>query len=103
MGARMGWLAVVSGGIAAALFWSDDQTWLLVLAAISVVGSLWSYGVMHNFALESARRRQNYSGEFYDFRVTDLDAVPNWLAKANFLFSVGAFILLVVAVVVKFS
>jgi len=58
---------------------------------------------MHNFALESARRRQNYSGEFYDFRVTDLDAVPNWLAKANFLFSVGAFILLVVAVVVKFS
>jgi hypothetical protein len=97
----MGWLAVVSGAIATALFWSDDQSWLLILAAIAAVGSLWSYGVMHNFAVESARRRQNYSGAFYDFRVRDLDAVPNWLAKVNFLFSVGAFILLIVAVVMK--
>ena len=47
------------------------------------IGALWSYGVMHNYAVRSSQRRGQARKSFTDFDEQDLDAAPNWLAVMN--------------------
>ena len=51
------------------------------------IGVFWTYGIMHNYATESAKERLDYSGKFYDFTHRDADVIPDWLAQVNFLLS----------------
>ncbi|MCY4584796.1 MAG: hypothetical protein OXB98_02040 [Bryobacterales bacterium] len=51
---------------------------------------------MHNYAVEEAKRRSDYTGEFYDLTPEEAAAVPDWLAKVNFAaFAVGVVLLIV--------
>jgi hypothetical protein len=88
----MGWLQVLLGAIAAILFWRDGSLVLAILAAVACIGSFWSWGVMHNYATEEAKKRSDYSGSFYDITPSEADSVPNWVAGVNILF--GLFSLL---------
>ncbi len=80
----MGWLGVVFSVCAAWLL--RDDGWLWFGAAIGVgVLELWSWGIMHNYAVESARSRSDYKGGFYDFTPRDVAAAPNWITVTNMI------------------
>ena len=93
----MGWLGIVLSVVATWLLRDDGWLWLLA-AAVALLG-FWSYGIMHNHAVESAKKRLDYSGGFYDLNDRDLDAVPNWITVVNMVGFVAAVVLLVVGFV----
>ena len=73
----------------------------MILAIIVSVGCFWSWGVMHNFATEMAKRRPNYRGQFYDITNEEADVVPDWITWANVGFSFFGMILLIAAIVLS--
>lgn len=86
----MGWLQVLLAAIAVILFWVDGSIVLPILAAVVGIGSFWSWGVMHNYATEEAKKRSDYSGGFYDITPHEGDSVPNWIAAISILFGLGS-------------
>jgi len=84
--------------IAAALFYVSGGGWLVWLSVAFGAVATWSYGIMHNHAMEAAKRRSGFSGRFYDTTEQGAEAAPNWLAALNMLSSIGAFVLLIVAI-----
>ena len=77
----MGWLGIVLSVVAAWLLRDDGWLWL-VAAAVALL-QVWSYGIMHHHAVESAKKRLDYRGGFFDLNDRDMDAVPNWLTIVN--------------------
>jgi len=72
---------------------------LMVLSIVDLLGCFWSWGVMHNYATEMAKRRSSYTGGFYDLTEREVEAVPDWIAGVNLLFSLGSVALLVTGIV----
>ena len=72
------------------LFWA---------AVIATFIALWSWGVMHNFAVEAAKRRPSFRGDFYDITPAEADSVPDWLAIVNLIATLGCAGLLVVGII----
>ena len=95
----MGWLSIIAGAGAATLFFLGGYLALAGAAALVTVGAFWTYGVMHNFATDSAKRRRSYDGGFSDLSENDLNAVPNGLALLNLLASLACFGLLITAAI----
>lgn len=95
----MGFVGVVLSLISIWLLW--DNGWLFISIALAVaLVELWSWGVMHNYATESAKNREGYSGGFYDLTPEEANKVPNWLATMNlagFVVAVGLLIFGIVA------
>lgn len=99
----MGWFGPVLGGVAALILWGMEQTVLMALAIFSSIGCFWSWGIMHNFATEVAKRRSNYTGSFSDITSKEADSVPNWIAGLNIGFTVASLILFATAMIIRFS
>ena len=97
----MGWLPVVLAILAAFLTFRSGPQVVFWLAVFAAIGSLWSWGVMHNYAIEAAKFRRNFLGGFYDITPAEANTVPNWLAVINVLFAVAAAGCLVVALVTR--
>lgn len=97
----MGWFHVAVGVVACLLLYGTGKSIAFWVAIVATVGTLWSFGIMHNFATESAKRRPSYNGEFFDLTVRDANAVPNWLAVVNFLFSITSIGLLLYGLYVR--
>ncbi len=95
----MGWLAVVLSGVAAFLHFRTGHTLLMVIAIVAAVGCFGSWGIMHNYATELAKRRSNYAGGFYDITDREAEAVPNWLAALNMIFTMAGVVLLIIGIV----
>jgi len=95
----MGWLSVLLSGGAAFLLYRTGHTVLMILAIVAAVGAFWSWGIMHNYASEAAKRRSNFTGGFYDFNITEAESVPDWITIANMLFSLAGLILLITGIV----
>lgn len=95
----MGWLSVAFGVAASLLFYVQDRYVLLTAAVICCAATLWSYGVMHNYAIEAASQRTSFRGGFYDIEPSEADSVPDWLAGVNMGFSLISFGLCVASVV----
>jgi hypothetical protein len=95
----MGWLPVLLSGIAAFLLHRTNHPVLAVLAAIAAAGCFWSWGVMHNYATELAKRRPGYTGGFYDITDREADAVPDWIAWTAAAFALVGLILLIVGLI----
>ncbi len=96
----MGWLGPILGGIAALILWGMDHPVLMILAALSGIGCFWSWGIMHNFATNATKQRQDYRGGFYDIAPSEADSVPNWIAGLNLLCTVASLILLATAIII---
>ena len=50
---------------------------------------------MHNYATEAAKKRESYSGGFYDFTESETGSIPHWLSTVNslgFIMAVGLLI-----------
>jgi hypothetical protein len=95
----MGWLSVVMGTGAAIILYGADGGPLFWAALVATGLALWSWGVMHNFAIEAARKRSSFEGGFYDITEEEADSVPNWLAAVNLLATLGCGGLLVAGIV----
>lgn len=95
----MGWLSVLLSGIAAFLLFKTGHTALMILAIIAAVGCLWSWGIMHNYATDLAKRRSNYTGGFYGITNQEAQAVPDWISTVNMLFSLVGLVLLITGIV----
>jgi hypothetical protein len=98
----MGWLGSVCAALAALLSYLSGNAWFSWLALASGAAATWSYGIMHNYAMEAAKSRPSFSGRFYDITEREADTVPNWLAALNLFSSVASFLLLIAALVVRF-
>lgn len=98
----MGWFHVALGVVTCFLLYSAGK-WVAFWAAVIVlVGLFWTYGVMHNYATESAKRRLTFRGDFYDFTERDIGAVPDSIARLNLIFAVISLGFLVYGVYIKF-
>jgi len=95
----MGWLPVLLSAIAAFLFYKTGHHILMILAIFTAIGNFWSWGVMHNYATELAKRRQNYKGGFYDISRQEAEAVPDWISWTNMGVSIAGLILLVISII----
>lgn len=95
----MGWLLVLLSGIAAFLFFKTDHTILMVISIVAAIGCFWSWGIMHNYATELAKRRPNYTDGFYDITNREAEAVPDWITYVNIISSLVGLVLLIVAIV----
>ena len=98
----MGWLSVLVGVVASVLFYRSEASGLTWLSIGFTIVNFWAYGVMHNHAVESAKRRASYTGGFYDLTEKDLHAVPNRLATVNMVTTVVLVGLLVTGLVFAF-
>ena len=95
----MGWLSTLLSGVAALLLLWAGQTILMILAIVTTVGCFWSWGIMHNYATDMAKRRSNYTGGFYDITDQEADLVPNWITIVNMLFSLAGLVLFITGIV----
>ena len=106
--------------MAAAAFYGVGHPVLFCFSIASGVISFWSWGVMHNFATESAKKRRELTVENmrlerrfeeditrFDSRLVtpgaiDVEAVPNWVATINMLVTFVGFVLLICGALVRF-
>ena len=95
----MGWLSVLLNGIAAFLFFKSGNSILMSVAIIAAIGCLWSWGVMHNYTTEFAKRRAGYSGKFFDLSDQEAQSVPDWITRVNIIFTLAGVILLIIGIV----
>lgn len=111
----MGWISVINCIIPAYLFYQAGDTLFCTISSINAVIQFWSFGVMHNYAMnpvigQANQLRKNLELEgLLDKEVEEklytltknleADAIPNWLAGINltsFLIGVGLLILYIV-------
>ncbi len=109
-----GWLTIAINILAAYSFFHIGSTALMVMSIINGIVSLWSFGVMHNYASYAMREKadliennlqlEGRLDEESKERLerlkhrTDHRAIPTWIATINFL----SFLLAVVLIVVFF-
>jgi hypothetical protein len=92
---RMGFLGLVISSVAIWFLWDNGWAWILLGIFVTAV-EFWSWGIMHNHATDAAKKRDGYSGGFYDLTPEEANSVPNWLAMVNlggFVVAVGLLIL----------
>ena len=53
----MGWLSFLICAVPLYLLYNTDRPVLWVIALINAIANLWSYGVMHNYAVQSSAER----------------------------------------------
>jgi hypothetical protein len=115
----MGKVTIAVGIVAAILFWGLDDIYFWVTVLTTAL-AFWSFGVMHNFAMDSAKANRTtiidnkkYDGASNDeierirnmpinIKKADLRVVPNWLALANMICSTGVIILFIIAILKRF-
>lgn len=95
----MGWLHVLIGIIASFILYKTGPKYLFIVAVIVTIGAFWSWGIMHNYATNQAKKRLSYRGGFYDFMEKEIETVPNWITRINIVFTFLGLILLIIAVI----
>ena len=69
----MGWLPVVIGAVASMIFYHlNAMIWLGVSVLLTAI-DFWSWGVMHNYAIDAARERPGFRGGFYDITSSEAE------------------------------
>ena len=96
----MGIFHFILGIVTCIIFYKISATFLLMLSIINVVGILWSWGIMHNYATEEAKKRNNYKGGFYDFTSKEIDAIPDWLVWINMATSLMGIVLFIISTII---
>ncbi|MEW6172856.1 MAG: hypothetical protein AB1510_07270 [Bacillota bacterium] len=115
-----GLISVIISVLAAIAFYGTGHPLLFWLCVVIVVLSFWSWGVMHNYAMNSAKARwdrirdnmirEGRSPEEIDrldntpihLSKADVNVVPDWLATVNMLVTLGGIGLLIGGIIVRF-
>jgi hypothetical protein len=101
-GNAMGWLPAVIGAIASVIFYNLDEIIWLSISVVLTIAEFWSWGVMHNYAMDAAKGRSGFRGGFYDITPWEADSVPNWITLINLAVSIGCLAMLIVALIFIF-
>jgi small-conductance mechanosensitive channel len=115
-----GLISVIIGVLAAIAFYGTGHLLLFWMCVVIIVLSFWSWGVMHNYAMKSAKARwdrirdnmirEGRSAEEIDRldstpihpSTADVNAVPDWLATVNMLVTFAGIGLLIWGIIVRF-
>lgn len=115
-----GWLSVISSLLAAILLYGTGPLYLFIFAILITIACFWTFGIMHNYAINSAKSRHDRILEnmrlegrseeeiaAFDNRIIrpsshDVSAVPDKLAFVNMIVSIIGYILLLLAVYFKY-
>jgi hypothetical protein len=115
-----GLISVIICVLAATAFYGRGHPVLFWLSVVIAIISFWSWGIMHNFATQSAKRRHDqalsimrslgqpeeeiaqFDSQIISSDVPDMDAVPNWLTAVNMLATLSGIILLVWGAIIRF-
>lgn len=105
--------------VATTIFYGTDSALFWATLATTVM-TFWSVGIMHNFAMDSAkaRRKRIIDNKIYEqaddkeinrikdlpinIEYADLRSVPNWLTWLNLIFSIGIYVLLTIGIYKRF-
>jgi hypothetical protein len=105
--------------LAAVAFYGTGHPILFSLAVTGSLVALWSWGVMHNHATRSAKRRrelvvemmraegqadeeiQKYDSSLINPDPADAKAIPDWLAMVNLLATLAGVVLLIWGAIVR--
>lgn len=115
-----GWISVIASLIATILLYGTEHLYLFIFAILIAIACFWTFGIMHNYATNSAKARhdrilENMKWEgrskeeitAFDNRIInpspqDVDVVPDKLAFINMIVSITGYILLLIAVYLKY-
>ncbi len=93
-----GWVSVIVSLIAIWLLWDDG--WILLSLSIFIgLVNFWSFGIMHNYAIESSKRRRRFHGGFSDYDEFDALSIPNWITWINMFSFFVLVVLLIIGIV----
>lgn len=105
--------------IAAVAFYGTGHPILFSLSVVTAIVSFWSWGIMHNHATRSAKRRhdlilemmraegrsedeiQQLDARLINPESADTQAVPDWLVWVNMVATLTGFVLLVWGAIVR--
>ena len=115
-----GLISVIICVLAVVGFYGTGHPILFSLSIASGIVAFWSWGVMHNYATESAKSRHDMMLEsmraedrpedeiarfdscIIDPGPADVNAVPNWLATVNMVATLVGVVLLISGAIVRF-
>lgn len=86
----MGCLSIILSLIATFILFKIGHIVLMYIAITIAIGCYWSWGIMHNFATEMAKKRPDYSGSFFDITKSEARSVPNWITIVNIVFTLSS-------------
>lgn len=97
----MGWLSLLICALPLYLLFNTGHRLLWIVALVNAIANLWSYGVMHNYAVGSSaqriknvRRNLALEGRLDADKQRNIDrlkltgnpdVVPNWLSTINMI------------------
>jgi len=115
-----GWISVITSLIATILLYGTGYIYLFVFAILITIACFWTFGIMHNYAISSAKVRHDRILEnmklegrsedeitAFDNRIIrlspyDANVVPNKLALINMIISITGYVLLAIAIYLKY-
>jgi hypothetical protein len=115
-----GWISVIASLIATILLYGTGHLYLFIFAILITIACFWTFGIMHNYATNSAKSRHDRILENMklegrseeeitasDSRIIsssphDVNAVPDKLAFINMIISITGYGLLLIAIYLKY-
>jgi hypothetical protein len=115
----MGFLSVLLCASAAATLYGTGHPILFWISVFLAIADFWTWGVMHNFAMESAKLRRKHCRENFNverrqqeeinkldqtkirIEPRDLNAVPDGLSAVNMIIAICGVVMLVWGIVVR--
>jgi hypothetical protein len=115
-----GWISVIASLIATILLYGTGYLYLFIFAILITIACFWAFGIMHNYATSSVKSRherilENMQLEgrseeeitAFDSRIIspsphDVNAVPDNLAFINMIISITGYVLLLIAIYLKY-
>ena len=98
----MGWLPVLMGAAAGVIFYGLGEMVWLAASAVATMGELWSFGVIHNYAMDAATKRPGFRGGFWDVTAPEAESAPNRITMINLAFAVACLGVLATALIFVF-
>ncbi|WP_043807903.1 hypothetical protein [Desulfatibacillum aliphaticivorans] len=114
-----GWIGTLIGGLSVVSFYGTGHKVLFWISVTATILIFWSWGIMHNFAMKSAKFRWDLARKIMiheerpiqeieemdrtpiPITSADLDAVPDMLAIFNFFANVVGAGLLVCGIILR--
>ncbi len=115
-----GLISVIIAILASIAFYGTGHPILFGISIITVILCFWSWGVMHNYAIKSAKTRWDRMRENMILEArpqenidcidntpihiasADVNAVPDWLARLNMIFTFIGVVLLIWGLIIRF-
>ena len=115
-----GWISVIASLIATILLYGTGHLYLFVFAILITITCFYTFGIMHNYAISSAKVRHErilknmklegrsqekitaFDNRIIELGPHDANIVPDKLAFINLITSITGYVLLLIAIYLKY-